>query len=511
MTARTAPLRAWRGRSRVADAALDRAEAALPAGSEVFLVRTSGRVNLLGMHVDHRGGPVNPIAIREAAFVVRPRGDDAVRLFNAEPGPFPDRSFSISRELPEGAVSDWEGWTARSFEERRRRGEAGDWANYAKAPVLLLENRERAAGSGRRLRGFDLVAASDVPRAAGLSSSSSVVVGAALAASAANGLGIGPEEMAPICGEAEWYVGTRGGSGDHAAILLGRRGQVCHIGSDPFSVARLPLPPGASFVLANSLVEAKKTEGAKDGFNQRIACYEAGFMILQRCAPSLAGRAARLRDLLPDALGVGEAAIYGMLKALPARATRAGIRRLLPGREEALDRIFRSHGEPADGYPLRGVVLFGLAEIARSRRAPAVLGAGDLEGFSELARISQEGERVTRRSGTRRVSHRPSFADAEIDRWIADAAPLWRQPGGYAASIEEIDRIVETCLSTAGCLSARLVGAGLGGSVLALVRRGAEGRLIERLEREYYLPAGLAPAAEVVEPGDGAAILTPPA
>ena len=33
---------------------------------DVFIVRSTGRVNLVGMHVDHRGGYVNPIAIREA-------------------------------------------------------------------------------------------------------------------------------------------------------------------------------------------------------------------------------------------------------------------------------------------------------------------------------------------------------------------------------------------------------------------------------------------------------------
>ena len=62
----------------------------------VGLVRAPGRVNLLGMHVDHRGGAVNPIAVRGTALVVAPRDDDRVVLADVNRALFPDGGFSIS-------------------------------------------------------------------------------------------------------------------------------------------------------------------------------------------------------------------------------------------------------------------------------------------------------------------------------------------------------------------------------------------------------------------------------
>ena len=73
------------------------------------------------------------------------------------------------------------------------------------------------------LKGLNLAVAGDVPLAAGLSSSSTLVVAALEAALLLNGLEIPHEKKAVRCGEAEWYVGTRGGAGDHAAMLYAQR------------------------------------------------------------------------------------------------------------------------------------------------------------------------------------------------------------------------------------------------------------------------------------------------
>ena len=44
----------------------------------VIIVRSTGRLNLLGTHIDHRGGSVNPIAIRQMWLVAEPRNDDII-------------------------------------------------------------------------------------------------------------------------------------------------------------------------------------------------------------------------------------------------------------------------------------------------------------------------------------------------------------------------------------------------------------------------------------------------
>ena len=73
-----------------------------------------------------------------------------------------------------------------------------------------------------------------------------------------------------------------------------------------------------------------------------------------------------LRDVNVRTLGLPLSWIYRILLHLPEQATRAEIAELLPG--EDLEPFFASHREPEDGiYPIRGVVLFGLAECERAR------------------------------------------------------------------------------------------------------------------------------------------------
>ena len=44
---------------------LEKFSTAYGSDSSVIISRSSGRVNLLGTHIDHRGGSVNPIAIKQ--------------------------------------------------------------------------------------------------------------------------------------------------------------------------------------------------------------------------------------------------------------------------------------------------------------------------------------------------------------------------------------------------------------------------------------------------------------
>ena len=61
---------------------------------EVIIVRSAGRINLLGMHIEHRGGSINPVAIKELFFVAEPRDDDIVVMRNVESNKFPDEEFT---------------------------------------------------------------------------------------------------------------------------------------------------------------------------------------------------------------------------------------------------------------------------------------------------------------------------------------------------------------------------------------------------------------------------------
>ncbi|MHC4286413.1 MAG: galactokinase family protein, partial [Planctomycetota bacterium] len=75
----------------------------------VLIVRSTGRVNLVGTHIDHRGGSVNPICIKDMWLVAQPRDDDIVLAKDVESGEFADEQFCIKEYLPAGEkIQDWD-------------------------------------------------------------------------------------------------------------------------------------------------------------------------------------------------------------------------------------------------------------------------------------------------------------------------------------------------------------------------------------------------------------------
>jgi len=502
--------------------AVDRFAARFGAEREVFVVRSTGRINLMGMHVDHRGGHVNPIAVKEQFFVVGLRDDDLVRMTNAEPTLYPDESFSISAELPAGRrIEDWDTWTHHRHEERVRKGTAGHWSNYIRAAVLHLQHLHTAA-DGRfepPLAGMDVAIVGSIPPASGLSSSSGLVVGMSEACLYCNGLDLSPTDFVEHCAEGEWYVGTRGGGGDHAAIKFGRKDHILHLGSHPVTIDSSPMPAGYVIVLANSLVEAKKQSGARDIFNQRVAAYNLGFMLLKKNFPQHADRLEHLRDVNPERLDVAPQEIYRMIRSLPGRATRDEIGTVLADRPGEVERIVRSHREPENGYLLRQVCMYGVAECIRSAMVRDILRAGDLERFGEVINLSHDGDRVTRLENGARIPADNSLSDERIDALIADLdsgdparverAALWRRPGGYDVSTPQQDVIVDIARARPGVVGAGLIGAGLGGAVAIVVRQEQAPALIEALAEDYYRPGNLETACQVVRPIGGCGVLLP--
>jgi len=481
------------------------------------IARAPGRVNLLGRHIDHRGGHVNVMAIdREVLLVAAPRDDDVVRLVNTDSRRFPPGDFRISDLIEAMAWDDWLSYVNSTHVQQLVLRSQGDWTNYVKAAVLRLQQKYRDV----MVRGMDAAVTGNIPQAAGLSSSSAVVVAAAEAVVAINGFDVTPAQFVDLCGEGEWFVGTRGGAADHAAIRFGRRGSVAHVGFFPFEVEKIvQLPSEAVVVMANSHVKAAKSAGARDRFNQRIACYELSFLLLKDRFPQYAHLLEHVRDINPRKLNCSIRDIYRMLLQVPRRMTRRQIVAALSGRHrERLERIFSTHAEP-EYYDLRPVLAFGVGEAERSRICIDFLESGDLETFGQLMRWSHDGDRVvTHDADFRRRPYDYSTPDEQLQTRIEDLASedpqrvaraqLYTLPGGYACSTEQIDLMVDAALRTPGVYGAQLAGAGLGGCMMALVHREAVERLKRTLSRIYYRPSGLPPAVIVCTPVEGSGLIS---
>jgi galactokinase len=214
-------------------------------------------VNLIGDHTDYNGLAVLPMAIeQEVAVALRARADGEVHLANVDPL-FEPVAFEMGPLIAPHP--------------------AGHWANYAKAAVQAL-----ASAHGARA-GFDGLVVGNIPQAAGLSSSSALVVACALALAHVNQVVADRLALAERLADAEHYVGTRGGGMDQAICLGARAGTATRIDFNPLRLVALPVPSHWRFVVAFSGVRAAKSAGARERYNRRTReCAQAFSSIARR-------------------------------------------------------------------------------------------------------------------------------------------------------------------------------------------------------------------------------------
>ncbi len=366
-----------------------------------------GRIEVLGKHTDYAGGR-SLVCATEQGFAVEaaPRADRTVRVVDA-----------VAKEVREFPA-------AATLTPPR-----GDWANY---PMTVVSRLVRDFGP--RIGGFDLVFAGDIPIAAGVSSSSALVVAVAMAAidlfqleetEAYRANLTSPEDVAGYLGAVEngrpfrgfgatGGVGTLGGSQDHTSILCSTPNALTQVRFDPVTVEkRVPWPADFRFVIASSGVTAEKTGPALEHYND------------------LARMTERLRVLVVGSESrstLGRAIIEGSVAGLP------------PG----IDR------DPADAARLAR----RLAQLTAECRwlIPGVVDAlakGQFGRLGELVAASQQG------------------AELGLENQIPETIAL----------VESARRL--------GAVAASAFGAGFGGSVWAMVQSGLVERFAEGWAAEY--------------------------
>jgi galactokinase len=351
-----------------------------PSGP-LHVARAPGRVNLIGEHIDYCGLPVLPMALRQSVRVAfQPRSDRETRLVNRDPR-FAPSVFAVNERIPPAPAG-------------------GDWGNYARAAAQALARRFPD------LRGVDALVDSDLPIAAGLSSSSALVVAMALAILHANGVTVASLELMELLGKGERYVGTAGGGMDQAIILGARAGCASRIDFHPLRLTPTAVPADWQFIVAWSLVHAEKSGAAQQAYNERTEqCEEA-------------------RRLVAARLGQREDITYpALLAAAPV--------------EELLEAAGGAGG--AGGAPLSGVLArrfrHVVTEATRVRQVEAAMAARDLAGVGQLLDASHQSLR-----DDHEVSH------PELDRLVelareAGAAGARLTGAGFGGSIVALCRV----------------------------------------------------------------------
>ncbi len=269
------------------------------------------------------------------------------------------------------------------------------------------------------------------------------------------------------------------------------------------------IPDEYSVIVANSFIEAKKSEGAKDKFNQMVASYEFGVMLFLRNHPEFKDKIHHLRDINPQRLGVSEYEIYQMLSDIPLFIKPEELFSEIPSQyHDKVKRIISSHKSP-EKYNLRSALFYGITECERSRKSSVLLSEGHIEDFAEVMNISHNGDRVSSLTDDGVVDYDYLLTDDKLALLTEQSkngdsdSLLYKQGGGYACSVTEIDVLIDKVLREKGVLGAQISGAGLGGCIMILCRKDSENDVLEFLQKEYYEPNNYTNGAIVVKPIKG--------
>lgn len=191
----------------------------------------SGRVNLIGEHIDYNGGTVLPAAIARYVHVAVARNNGSAHRIAS------DRFAGIFSHVP---------GTAKT----------GSWADYASGAL------EKATELGLISGTVDMALVSNIPDGAGLSSSSALVAAVLRACGAISGAQLEQVALANASRAVENdYIGMPCGVMDQMAIALTEPGQALALNTATITHQCIAIPDAFSFVILHSGVNRKLSDG----------------------------------------------------------------------------------------------------------------------------------------------------------------------------------------------------------------------------------------------------------
>lgn len=184
---------------------------------EPMLVRSPGRVNLIGEHTDYNGGFVLPAATDKAVYL-------AICASDAEIGTW------ISVDMNEKVEIDFRVITEMSNHR---------WANYILGVIEQFQKR------GIKVQPFNCVMAGDVPIGSGMSSSAALESAVSFAINEMNQAGLDKKQLAILAQQAEnEFIGVNCGIMDMFASLHGKENNVMRLDCETLEFQYFPLNLG---------------------------------------------------------------------------------------------------------------------------------------------------------------------------------------------------------------------------------------------------------------------------
>ena len=218
--------------------------------SPVFLVRSPGRINLIGEHTDYNEGFVMPAAInRYVNVAIGKRDDDLIALFAVQ--------FDEYVEIPPSEI--------RPVEH--------SWTNYVLGVVDQLQKK------GLKATGFNMVIVGDVPEGAGLSSSAAIECAVCFAISKLFGHDLKKWDIALLSQKAEHsFPKVMCGIMDQFASTFGSKDHALKLDCRSLEYEELPLILGGYVILLLN-TNVKHSLASTEYNTRRAECAEGISMI----------------------------------------------------------------------------------------------------------------------------------------------------------------------------------------------------------------------------------------
>lgn len=329
--------------------ALDRVVAAMRDrhdASPSVVIRSPGRVNLIGEHTDYSLLPVMPFAIDRAVYVAVSEGPPGITADSlTHPGEF---TLDLA-----GDRSDLEGW-------HRYVAAAVDVVGFVGGARILID--------------------ADLPGTGGLSSSSALTIGVIMALGTYMGDPPPRSDLPALALAAERSIGVESGAMDQTVISLAKQDHCLRIDFDPFGTRDVPMSHELAVVAAYSGSEAAKGGEAQDAYNSRVVACRAAALLLASF----------------DGLELSDHPVLAQVRSsqevdrLPETESAASVAARLGVDVSTMVELTAERFEPEQPLPIRAVATHVLSEAERVDVAEQALVAGDYASLGTALDASHE-------------------------------------------------------------------------------------------------------------------------
>ncbi|MBR1639440.1 MAG: galactokinase [Treponema sp.] len=314
-------------------------------GGEIRMFASPARINIIGEHIDYNGGKVFPAAIDKYLYCAIRKREDSKIIYNDLffPGTY---TFDINDDF--------------KFDK------ANDYANFLNGILSCMKKNGYTFPCG-----FEVLIASNVPSAGGISSSSALECGFAWAVSETFGFNISRKDIALMGQQSEHeFMNVNCGIMDQYIIATGKKDTAEVLDCAKIEHEYVPLNLGDyRFVVMNT---KKQRKLADSKYNERRAQCEEGLAILQKSGLNVPDLCSITPEVFEKAGSViKDDVIYRRVRHCVTEMDRVlkAVDALKANDLTELGKLlYASHASLRDDYEVTGIELDTLVDVAGKQK-----------------------------------------------------------------------------------------------------------------------------------------------